>query len=75
MIEEQPEGVLLRRAEVDSPSRYEDVRGSLGPFPRVVSIDEMNQAVRDEAARRWIERTPGPWGRDAPAPAEARYDD
>jgi AbrB family looped-hinge helix DNA binding protein len=53
VIEEQPEGVLLRRAEVESPSRYEDVRGSLGPFPRVVSIDEMNQAVLDEAARRW----------------------
>jgi hypothetical protein len=33
------------------------------------------RAIRAEAARRWFERTPGPWGADAPAPPIARFDD
>ncbi len=53
VVEERPEGVLLRTAAQETPSRMEDVFGSLGPFDRVVSIEEMNQAVLDEAARRW----------------------
>ena len=53
IVEERPEGVLLRATVKEAPSRMEDVFGSLGPFDRVVSIEEMNQAVLDEAARRW----------------------
>jgi hypothetical protein len=33
------------------------------------------RAARDEAARRWIVREPGPWGAAAPDPPEARYDE
>ncbi len=53
VVENRPEGVLLRRAEADIHTRYEDVAGCLGPFDRTVSIEEMNQAVLDEAGRRW----------------------
>ncbi|RBP14350.1 AbrB family looped-hinge helix DNA binding protein [Roseiarcus fermentans] len=53
VIEERPEGVLLRTAPKETPTRFEDVAGSLGPFPRTVSIEEMHQAVLDEAVRRF----------------------
>jgi RNA repair pathway DNA polymerase beta family len=33
------------------------------------------RAVRDEASRRWLAQTPGPWGADAPAAPEAKFDD
>ncbi len=41
----------------------------------VVRADRVLRDVREEAARRWIASTPGPWGADAPAPQEARWDD
>jgi AbrB family looped-hinge helix DNA binding protein len=53
VVEERPDGLLLRSAPEEAPTRYEDVAGCLGPFDRVVSIEEMNQGVLDEAARRW----------------------
>jgi len=48
------------------------------PLPRyadVAAADRVLRAARAEAARRSVERAPGPWGLDAPEPAEARYDD
>ncbi|MGO9421389.1 AbrB/MazE/SpoVT family DNA-binding domain-containing protein [Roseiarcus sp.] len=56
-IEERPDGVLLRAAPKDEPTRVEDVFGSLGPVERVVSIEEMNDAVLEEARRRWLRKT------------------
>ena len=53
IVEERPEGVLLRPAPKAAATRFEDVRGSLGPVDRVVSIEEMHQALLDEAARRY----------------------
>ncbi len=53
VIEDLPEGVLLRPAPKEKPTRFEDVAGSLGPFARTVSIEEMHQALLDEAARRF----------------------
>jgi AbrB family looped-hinge helix DNA binding protein len=53
IIEERPGGVLLRAAPARRPSRFEDVFGCLGPVDRVVSIEEMHQALLDEAARRY----------------------
>jgi AbrB family looped-hinge helix DNA binding protein len=53
VIEERPEGVLLRAAPRVEPTRFEDVAGSLGPVDRIVSIEEMHQAVLDEAASRF----------------------
>ena len=34
--------------------------------------DRVLRAAREEAARRYVERTPGPWGADAPDAPEAR---
>ena len=53
VVEERPNGVLLRSAAKETHSSFDEVRGALGSFDRAVSIEEMNQAVLDEAARRW----------------------
>ena len=56
IVEERPEGVLLRPSPKAGATRYEDVRGSLGPVDRVVSIEEMHEGVLEEARRRWLRR-------------------
>ena len=38
-------------------------------------IDTRLRRVREEAARRWIARAPGPFGADAPPPPEARWEE
>ena len=53
VVENLPEGVLLRRAEAETHTRYEDVAGCLGPAKRTVSIEEMNSAIGDAVRRRW----------------------
>ncbi len=53
IVEDRPEGVLLRTSPKIFPSKVEDVRGCLAPVDRVVSIEEMHQALLDEAARRY----------------------
>jgi hypothetical protein len=56
----------LEAARQASPlARYADVAGA----------ERVLRAARHEAARRWLERAPGPWGSDAATPPEARYDD
>jgi AbrB family looped-hinge helix DNA binding protein len=57
IVEERAEGVLLRPAPKAGATRFEDVRGSLGPVDRVVSIEEMNEAVLEEARRRWLRKS------------------
>lgn len=57
IVEERPEGILLRPAPKAGATRYEDVRGSLGPVDRVVSIEEMHEGVLEEARRRWLRKT------------------
>ncbi len=58
IVEERPEGVLLRPAPKTGATRIEDVFGRLGPVDRTVSIEEMNEAVLEEARRRWLRKTP-----------------
>ena len=53
IVEERPEGVLLRSASKTAWSQMDDIFGSLGPVDRAFSLDEMNVAMLDEAARRW----------------------
>jgi AbrB family looped-hinge helix DNA binding protein len=53
IVEDRPEGVLLRAAPRTAPTRVEDVFGSLRPVDRIVSIEEMHQALLEEAARRY----------------------
>ncbi len=48
------------------------------PLPRhpdVARAERALRAVRAEAARRYVMGAPGPWGTEAPAPPEARFDD
>jgi hypothetical protein len=48
------------------------------PLPQrsdVAAADRALRAIRDETARRWVERRPGVWGADAPEPPEARFDE
>lgn len=52
VVERTSAGVLLRSAPAFTPTKHEDVFGCLahqGPPP---SIEDMNQAVLDEARRR-----------------------
>ena len=57
IVEERPEGVLLRAAPKTEPTRIEDVFGRLGPVDRVVSIEEMHEAVLEEARERWLRKS------------------
>jgi AbrB family looped-hinge helix DNA binding protein len=58
LIVERPEGMLLRPALKAAAARIEDVFGRSGPVDRIVSIEEMNEAVLEEARRRWLRKTP-----------------
>ena len=49
-------------------------RSSLPEYADVAQADRVLRAIRLEAARRCVDRVRGPWGVDAPAPAEARFD-
>jgi AbrB family looped-hinge helix DNA binding protein len=53
IVEDRPEGVLLRAASRIGAAKVEDVFGCLGPVDRVVSVEEMHQGLLDEAARRY----------------------
>jgi RNA repair pathway DNA polymerase beta family len=48
---------------------------ALPAHPDVARADRVLRAARAEAARRAVERVPGPWGADAPTPPEAKYDE
>ena len=47
----------------------------LPKHPDVALVERVLRDVRYEAARRCVERAPGPWGAQATAPPEAHYDD
>ena len=83
----RPALLAIKRGEVPMPDvmalareltpRLEGARQT-SPLPRhpdVAAADRALRAIRDEAARRWVHRDPGPWGAAAPEPAEARFDD
>ena len=53
IVEDRPDGVLLRAATSIGGTKVEDVFGCLGPVDRVVSVEEMHQGLLDEAARRY----------------------
>ena len=53
IVENRPDGVLLRQRMNEEPTRYEDVRGSLGRAKRPISDEDINAAVLAEARRRW----------------------
>jgi len=47
----------------------------LPPFADLARIEPVLRRIRDEAARRWLARAPGPWGTDAPEPPAATFGD
>ena len=53
VVEETPEGVLLKPAPLFPPTRPEDVFGMLKYDGPTVTIEEMHQAILEEAARRY----------------------
>jgi AbrB family looped-hinge helix DNA binding protein len=53
IVEETPDGVLLRPARVFPQTRVEDVYGCLHrPDTKAVSIEEMNEGITAEVRRR-----------------------
>lgn len=52
VVEETPDGVLLKRASPFASTRLEDVAGCLGRGGRALTIEEMDEAVAAEIRRR-----------------------
>lgn len=70
-----PLGEVIAMARAMTP-QLEAARAA-SPLPRradVARADRILRAARADAARRAIAGEPGPWGRDAPAAPEARFD-
>lgn len=53
LVEETSEGVLLRKVPDFAPTRYEDVAGMLKYDGEPKTIEKMNEAVLQEARRRF----------------------
>lgn len=83
----RPTLVAIKRGQVPIPDvmalareltpKLEAARQT-SPLPRhpdVATADRVLRGAREEAARRWVLREPGPWGTAAPVPPEARYDE
>ncbi|HEX5058983.1 MAG TPA: nucleotidyltransferase domain-containing protein [Kofleriaceae bacterium] len=83
----RPTLVAIKRGELPMPDvmalaraltpKLEAARQTspLPRYPDVAVADRVLRAARDEAARRWVQREPGPWGAAAPPPPEAHYDE
>jgi AbrB family looped-hinge helix DNA binding protein len=56
VVEDTPEGVLLKAAPVFTPTRPEDVAGMLAYRGRPRTIEEMDSAITAEVKRRRARR-------------------
>lgn len=54
IVEETPDGVLLRKRPIFPPTRPEDVFGKLKYKGKPKTIEEMNQGILDEAKRSFL---------------------
>ena len=83
----RPTLLAIKRGEVPVPDvmalareltpKLEGARQT-SPLPRhpdIARAERVLRAVRAEAARRHLERVPGPWGEDAPQAPEAHLDE
>ena len=83
----RPTLIAIKRGEVPMPDvmalareltpRLEAARQT-SPLPEradIARVERVLRAAREEAARRWITRAPGPWGAGAPPAPEARFDE
>jgi len=57
VVEERPEGVLLKMDSERKTATVDEVAGCLGPLERARSIEEMDEGVKREAVRRWKEKS------------------
>ena len=66
--------LVLAEAEALAPA-LEAARDAspLPARPDVRRVDALSRRIGEELARRWIERAPGPFGADAPAPPEIEW--
>lgn len=70
---EVPLDDVLREAEGMLPALdAAAARSPLPPGPDAARADALLRRAGVEIARRWVDRAPGPFGADAPAPPEAR---
>lgn len=53
IVEERPEGILLRSHRVFVPTRIEDVAGCLKRKGPAKTLREMDEAIEAEARKRW----------------------
>lgn len=53
IVEERPDGVFLKDQSAEQHTKIQDAFGCLGPAQRIVSVEEMQEAITDEARRRW----------------------
>ena len=53
IVEDHPEGVLLRSHRVFAPTRFEEVAGCLKRKGRPRTLQEMDKAIEAEARLRW----------------------
>lgn len=72
---ELPMGEVMAMARQLTP-RLEAARDKspLPATPDIARVERMLRAAREDAARRWVLREPGPWGADAPEPAVASFE-
>ena len=54
IVEDTPEGILLRAARIFKPTRSEDVFGSLKVAGPLKTLEEMDAGVVAEARRRYV---------------------
>ena len=59
LIEERPEGVFLRPAVAEAPATMDETFGRLRPAKKIVSIEDMQEAMLEEGRRRWTEDEEG----------------
>ena len=53
LIEERPEGVYLRPVSVQAPATMDATFGRLRPAKKAITIDDMHEAMLEEARLRW----------------------
>jgi AbrB family looped-hinge helix DNA binding protein len=58
IVEERPEGVLLRFGPERAKVTIDQVAGCLGPVDRSRTVDEMSEGVRSEFRTRWKREEP-----------------
>jgi len=57
VVEERPDGVFLRPVLPEKPAEVDATFGRLRPVKKVITIDDMQEAMLEEARLRWVDTT------------------